>query len=219
MPRDHDAGMENLVVLEQVADYDRGTRVAHRHRIATAADGHEGIGGHHAVPRALVPVGRPRPQGRELLLFGARKAGGRGLMRRAMHPGVGHGRRPLEEPVVQVRPRGEAFPHERVVLDVLHAGFGLPLRLGPVGPVGPRPEAVVGGEVGIGRVPHHVVAPGRAIRPVVHHRSPRVIQHDLLRDAAKMLEGLLVPGEHGVCRRPAARGETPSGIAAARSPA
>ena len=56
MPRDHDAVMQNLVVLEQVADHDRGTRVAHRHRIATTADGHEGIGGHHAVPRALVPV-------------------------------------------------------------------------------------------------------------------------------------------------------------------
>ena len=94
-------------------------------------------------------------------------------------------------------PRPEALPGQGVPLHVLHPRLDLPLRLRPVGPVGPRREAVKRGEVGVRRVPDDPVPPGLGIPPVAQHRRPRVVHDDLRRHAAEMLEGALVALEHG----------------------
>jgi hypothetical protein len=64
--------------------------------------------------------------------------------------------------------------------------------------MGPRREAIEGGEVGIGRMPDHAMSPGLRVLVVPQDHRLRIVDHHLRRHPAEVVEGALVARQHGV---------------------
>jgi len=91
MPRDHRPLVQDLVARQQLADHHRLSHVAGGHRVATALDRDQAVGGHMPVLHPLPRVRPAEPQRRDLLLG---EALAWNLMRGPMYPGI-HRVRPL----------------------------------------------------------------------------------------------------------------------------
>ncbi len=130
VPRDDHAISQDLVGAEQGADRDCPAHVGHRYGVAAALDLDHGVGAHDPLAdtlRGIDPVGAERAQRlpREAVRWS--------FVRRAMDPLVGHGQGPLPEPGIQLVPRGEAPPGQRIALHVLDPDSVFPLVWGRYG--------------------------------------------------------------------------------------
>ncbi len=173
----------DLEARRQLVHSDRGPDEACWHRVPAARDAHQGIIGDDALPDVRPLIGRTNPKRCESLPSEARE---RCLMRRAVLAQIGDGRRPLQEPRIQMRPREEAFPGERIPLHVLHTRLDLTLGLRPVRRARPRTEAVITSEVRIRRMPHEFLT-----RVLEDHRF-RIVYYHAVGHSAKVLKCLLV---------------------------
>jgi hypothetical protein len=126
---------DEFVHPEQRPHRDRPPDVGHGHRVAAPRDLHQGIGAHHPRPAPLVDIPRVRAE------RGARPSGhavGRALVGRTMEALIRDRDGLLQQPSIQLGPRREAPPGQRLALDVPHPQLRLPLGLGPIRPEGLR---------------------------------------------------------------------------------
>src|SRR6185437_11021787 len=119
----------DLEAPRQLVHGDRGSDQSCWHRVAAAGDAHQCIIGDDALPDVRPLIGRPHAERCESLPSEARE--GR-LMRRTVLSEIGDGRRPLQEPCIEMRPGKEALPGKRISLHILHARLDLTLGLWPV---------------------------------------------------------------------------------------
>jgi len=166
-------------VVQTPPDGHGGAAVARRHRIAIAVHADVAVPGHlpHVAVAGVEGRDRQGPQRRRL----ARVALGDDLPDRAVHapvsllaqPGLGLGiemRQAVKRPIA----------HEKVRLDITNHALVLALGAGPIGPAGPRGEAVVTGQVDKARVKAHVLT-----HPMLEHGRLLIVDQHLVGHAGE----------------------------------
>jgi hypothetical protein len=177
-------------ILRPRLDLHPGTHIPGRHRIEVTLHAYQEVPAHPPHQAELDAVrGSPIP-GTELLF---REGLSRYSVGGTVYPQVGHPPDPLLELGIEVLQGGKAPPGKEAPLDVLHPGLYPPLGARPVGTAKQGGEAVVGGEVPEGGVPHDML-PLQV--PPQHHR-PGVVVEDLLGQAAKPVKGMLMAAQQG----------------------
>jgi len=160
-----------------------------RHRVAVGLKGHQAVFGNVAQRSLLDHVGPMTGHRQEKVLF-LEEHLRRLPMGRPVDALVGHLDDPLEKLRVEIVEARKLLPPEEA-LDVLDARFHLALGLGPVRPMGRRPEAIVSAEVPKDRIPFEA----RAFEVPAQDDRPQVVIDDLVGDAAEVFEGLLMGPE------------------------
>src|SRR5229473_5020893 len=153
MARDELLLVEDLVMAGALVDTDDQPDVFDRDGVTRCPDRYQGVIGPAAQLHPFVAIRRPGAQRRQLF---AGEALDRPLVRGSMNTQVGDFDTPAFEPVVELLPRAETPPGQRVALDVLHAALDLALGPRPIGLAGPRREPVVAREVLEQRMPQHL---------------------------------------------------------------
>ncbi len=131
-------------------------------------------------------------EGHQPSLLDLEEARQRALLGRAVDTNTGDLLNPGEKPLVRLRDVPERAGGEEVALDVAHARLDLALVPRRPRPAGRDQEAVVLGEVPVAALEHGVVKDG------LDDPGLQVVEHDLLRDAAEVLEGLPVAPKPGL---------------------
>jgi len=189
MDRDEVAILEDADLVGEGVNFDGASAGRIRHAVGIAADAD------HALARDAAHQAKHSAEWRHRQWAQVRAFFGEGLvddaLRRGVAARVGDGVEPMAELAVEIVEIAERPRQKEILPDIAERSLDLALRLGAVGPTGPRMEAEVAGEVDQATIVDDAVgitlASDRSLHPIVEQ---------LAGDTADRFEGGSMAPQH-----------------------